>query len=164
MKIHAILLFFLIVLFSCSPKKQTSDQEPIPTNPYYDNTATELTSEQRKAFDTLNVLQINTDEQSRIYSTFADIRQPCYPPDTSFVISQSEFHSAMQAFLAEHCTEMDSTRRKELGNAAVLSQKQYKVLHCSQNLHPEDYTNGLPRNGIWVMPSVLGRRDILLVW
>ena len=155
-------LFLLLV--SCSTKQQPSQESDKSIEQFYDRTATELTEEQRTAFDALNLLQINTDEKSRLYSTFANISQPCYPPDTNIIISQSEFLGAMEAFIARHCRDMDTFMQKELGHAAVLSQKQYNVLHCSQNARTEDYTKGLPRTGTWIMPGVLGKRDIILEW
>ena len=165
-----MILIANLVLFSCSPINEKAEQEqsPIYSLPFYITTYTdsikELTIEQESAFDVLNRLQASTDEKNRIYSTFANIFQPCYPPDTSFVISRSELLIAMERFLTKHCTNLTKEERNELAATAVLAQEEYMVLHCAVNSSNLNYKNGLPMSGIWVMPNVLGRRDITLVW
>ncbi len=124
----------------------------------------ELSPEQEAAFDALDRLQTNTDDISQLYSTFANIEQPCYPADTSIHISRAYLLKSMKHFVTKHCTLMPVEERERLASAAVLAQEEYLVKHCTQGFTDHNYENGLPMTGIWVMPNVLGHRDVLLVW
>lgn len=160
-----MLLCFPCLLFSCIPAQESNEQEQeMNDSTIYNNIVQELTSEQQFAFDALNTLQISTDVKNRLYSTFADIVQPCFPPDTSFVISQSELQRAMMQFVKENCTYLNIEKQEELASTAVLAQKEYTVLYCSDHSSNINYGKGIPRTGTWVMPGVLGRRDVILVW
>lgn len=169
-KLLTIIAITQLALFSCAANNEKTEQNQQSTYslPPFSTTSTdsipELTSEQESALDALNMLQINTDEKNRLYSTFANINQPCYPPDTNFVISRSEFQIAMSQFLTMHCTNLTKKEREELATASVLAQEEYTVLHCNSNSSNLNYKNGLPMSGIWIMPNVLGRRDVLLEW
>jgi len=124
----------------------------------------ELTQEQQSAFDALNKLQISTDERDRLYSTFPNIEQPCYPADTSFEVSQSELLLFMEKFISKHCQNLTTEDQKQLTKSSVLAQEKYTILHCVGNESNANYEKGLPMTGTWIMPNVLGRRDIILVW
>jgi hypothetical protein len=169
MKESILLLIIPGLILSCTTGQQERDQvqQSIYSLPFYSTTYTdsliELTPEQQSAFDALNTLQVSTDEKSRLYSTFADICQPCYPPDTSFVISRAELLIAMKQFLTRHCTNLTIEKRNELAATSVLAQEEYTVLHCRISSN-HNYVNGLPMSGTWIMPSVLGRRDVILEW
>lgn len=123
-----------------------------------------LTLIQKSAFDALNTLQVSTDEMNRIYSTFPNINQPCYPPDTSFNIPQSKLLEAMNEFLLIYGTNLTDERRTELAAISVQAQNNYIVNFCPVNFENSNYENGLPLKGIWVLPNILGRRDLTLVW
>ena len=158
------LIIISVVIFSCRYGPEGKDHKQMfsdPTAKKYP--VTELTIEQESAFDVLTELQVNSDEQSRLYSTFANIVQPCYPPDTSFVISQSELLIAMKQFVKENYTRLNIEERSRLIHTAVKAQTEYTVLHCN-NQSNANYESGLPLSGIWVLPSVLGRRDVILQW
>lgn len=150
-----VLLIFPFLIFSCTffQKEKKPKQE-----------LANITEEQQSAFDALNTLQVNTDERDRLYSTFADIRQPCYPPDSSFVITQSELLNAMTQFVNKNCTNIEIEERNRLINTSVLAQMEYRVLHCANNPYSINYDNGLPMKGTWIMPNVLGRRDVIIHW
>lgn len=132
----------------------------IPENEY----VVELSLEQEDAFDALNELQMGTDEMNRIYSTFAGVTQPCYPPDSSFTLSQKEFLIAMNYFVNENCKYKTREERESLANAVVLVQEEYSILHCQDNPTQIKNIDGLPMYGIWVLPNLLGRRDLLIEW
>jgi len=160
-----VLLFFPCLLFSCTFTQEGEEKKQELTDlTDNNNTVSELNSEQEAAFDALNTLQVSTDEMNRLYSTFANIAQPCYPPDTSFVITQSELEVAMKQFVEQHCTNLSAEERDKLHKTAVLAQKEYKVLHCSGNPSDIDDEKSLPYMGTWIMPNVLGRRDVILKW
>ena len=163
-----ILLVLPYLIFSCTAAQEGTDQKQeltdFPASYPNSDTVSELTQEQQSAFDALNTLQVSTDEKNRIYSTFADIFQPCYPADTSFVISQSELLIIMKQFISKYCKNLAVEKQNELAATAVLAQEEYKILHCRDNSYDENYENGLPMTGTWIMPSVLGRRDVILVW
>ena len=148
-----ILLVLPFLLFSCTnAEKRTSHSDP------------GITIEQQAAFDALNTLQVGTDVPNRLYSTFANIDQPCYPADTSFVISQHDLFMVMKIFISENCKYMSVEQQSTLAETSAQAQDEYRVLHCSDNSENENYEGGLPMTGTWVMPNVLGRRDVIIVW
>ena|GEM_PF-1013526 len=165
-----ILVATPFLLTSCTQTNQETDLKqqsdyPLPTYfSTYTDTLLELTPEQQSAFDALNTLQVSTDEKDQFYSTFAGFTQPCYPPDTSLTISRSKLLTAMEQFVTRHCTNLTMKERSELIATAVLAQEEYMVLHCTDKSSNFDYENGLPMTGTWVIPSVLGRRDVIIVW
>ena len=155
--------FMVSLILSCSAptKKTTPDKNSaVSTSSYSDS----LTFEQEAAFDALNTLQVSTDQMNRIYSTFPNINQPCYPPDTSFLISQSELLEAMERFVSIHCTNLTSKRRNQLAKTSALAQESYTVNLCLSESKNPSFENGLPLTGTWVLPNILGRRDLTLVW
>lgn len=124
----------------------------------------ELTPQQQSAFDALNTLQVSTDEMNRLYSTFAGIIQPCYPPDTSLTISQTELLIAMKQFVTRNCKRLSAKEQDELASTSVLAQEEYTLSLCLDNSANVTYENGAPMKGTWVIQSVLDRRDVILVW
>lgn len=153
----------LLLLSACSPPNNSSEKENhgIPSQ---EATVSELTPEQESAFDALNTLQVSTDEMNRLYSTFGGIDRPCYPPDTSLTISQAELLIAMKQFVASNCKNLPVEKRDELAAASVLAQKEYTLSLCLGNSAQVTYQNGAPMVGTWVLPNVLDRRDVLIVW
>ncbi|MEM9548580.1 MAG: hypothetical protein AAGA77_21520 [Bacteroidota bacterium] len=123
-----------------------------------------LTPEQNAALDAMNKLQANTDEKNHFYSTFAGIEHPCYPPDTSFTISQAELLAAMNQFVESHCKELTKEERDKLAASMVLAQEEYIVAYCLANATNVSYKDGIPRIGTWIMPGILGRRDVIIAW
>ena len=160
-----IMVILSFLMLSCSTAQENLDEKQGRTDfPTPNSNIQELTKEQQSAFDALNTLQTSTDEMNRLYSTFANINQPCYPADTSFTISRSELLTAMKQFVTKHCTNLSFEERDKLAATAVLAQEKYIVLHCPDNSSNVNYENGLPLTGTWVMPGVLGRRDVILIW
>ncbi|MEM6378256.1 MAG: hypothetical protein AAF705_08590 [Bacteroidota bacterium] len=123
-----------------------------------------LTPEQQSAFDALNTLQISTDERNRLYSTFAGSAQPCYPLDTSLNISQVELLEAMKQFVTDNCKRLTIEEGNDLATTSVLAQQTYSVSLCLNNSENVSYKDGIPKTGTWLIPNVLGRRDIVIVW
>ena len=148
------LLFLTCLSIACNFVQEGNEQK------------TELTQEQEAALEALNTLQTSTDERNRFYSTFANQKHSFYPPDTSFEVSQSELLIYIEQFISEHCQNLAPEIQHQLAKKAVLAQKKYTVLYCTvtlpkSNINPEQ---GPPMKGIWVMPSVLDSRDVILVW
>jgi hypothetical protein len=146
MKLTILVLLFLIISCTNAPNKTT------------------LTLAQQSAFEALNTLQVSSDMQNRLYSTFANIDQPCYPADTSFVITQAQLFIVMKKFVSRHYKNLPAEQQDKLVEISVKAQEEYQVLHCNNNSENEHYENGLPMTGTWIMPNVLGRRDVILVW
>ena len=161
-----VLIILTTILFSCTTvqeeKNQKQDIVGFPAT--YVDSLPELTSAQEAAFDALNTLQTSTDEVNRLYSTFANTYQPFYPADTSFVITQSQLLTFMKQFVSQHCQHLTKDMQDELAKTSVLAQEQYTVFYCSRESSSENFKNGLPLSGIWVIPNVLGRRDVIIVW
>ena len=154
-------------MMSCSSKPQgTRSMDPLP-----DSTTirVKLTPEQGAAFDALNDLQRQMQAQ-HLYSTFPGISQECLQPDTSYVISRIALLDAMVELLGKYCTDIPIGERNELATNAVLAQETYTIEQCYGNelqmidgvLH--DVQSTASRSGTWVLPKVLGHRDIVLVW
>ncbi len=161
----SVVFFFPCVIVSCTLSQDGNKQKrELTDSASYDNPVLELTQEQQSAFDALNKLQTSTDEMNRLYSTFANIGQPFYPADTSFEISQTELLIFMEKFISKHCQNLTPKIQIQLTKSSVLAQKKYTVLHCKGNNSNVNYEKGLPMTGAWVMPNVLGRRDVILVW
>ena len=159
------LLALPCLLLACGPTEEEKKQyQMIADAQAYNTTFDSLTTAQEEAMDALTTLQVSSDEKSQLYSTFAAHNQPCYPPDTNIIISQAEFRIAMQQFVNKHCKKMPAEQRDYLANTAALSQADYAVLHCRGNSVKSDYENGIPLTGYWVIPCVLGRRDLIIVW
>lgn len=158
------------LLNACSyPKDIFEEDKQLRTSqPTYSvqnlGTIPELTPKQQAAFDALNKLQVSTDERNRLYSTFAGIFQNCYPPDTSLTISQSELLKAMKQFVTFNCKNLTTEERDTLAATSILAQKEYTLSLCLGNSTNINYKNGPPMSGTWVLTSVLGRRDVIIVW
>lgn len=170
MKMSLMLSILLSLLNGCSLHNDRWEREKHiaysqPTNIAQNmETVSELTPEQQSAFEALNTLQVSTDEMNRLYSTFAGIVQPCYPPDTSLTISQAKLLIAMKQFVTTNCKNLTVEERDKLASASVLAQEEYTILLCLDNSAGVTYEDGAPMTGTWVMPSVLGRRDVIIVW
>ena len=101
MKKLLVILFFPCLIITCTFSQEGNEQKrELTDSNSYNNPISELTQDQQSAFDALNKLQTNTDEMNRLYSTFANIDQPCYPADTSFEVSQSELLMFMEQFIS----------------------------------------------------------------
>lgn len=163
----SLYLFFLISLISSScifTEKRTDPDKEQKKSLAPDNYVEELSKEQEDSFNAWNTLQTNTDQRNRLYSTFAGIEHSCYPADTSFQISQSELLSYLEKFLAKHCHRLTKEYKHQLVTQAVLAQKNYMVLHCIEDSPLTNSTVEISMSGTWVLPNVLERRDVILVW
>ena len=157
-----VCLCLLCIVGSCMVmQNEDEDKNELPNSNIY---VAELTQEQQAAFDALNTLQTSTDEKNRLYSTFPNIKQPCYPADTSFEVSQLELQHFMKKFIEQHCQNLTLEHQLELTKSSVLAQQQYTVWYCKEENSMVNYKKGIPMTGTWVMPNVLGRRDVILVW
>lgn len=164
---------FLIILLSLSacnsnPNKPKTDlpfkQAPETSAKPNFNTPVELSPEQDSALEALNRLQTSSLEPNRIYSTFPGIHHDCYPADTSFTISQAELLKALLEFTQLHYQEREAPFPSRLAALAVKAQSEYQVLVCLDFPGDINYQQGIPRKGTWVLPNMLGRRDVLIVW
>ena len=168
MKVLLVLLLCVFLLNSCSQLNNRSEKEAAFSQsnniPQSLDITPELTAAQQSAFDALNTLQVSTDEMNRLYSTFVGIGQSRYPPDTSLTISQSELLIAMKQFVTSNCKYLTTEEREELAATSVLAQKEYTLSICLGNSENINYENGPPMSGTWVLPSILGRRDLIIVW
>lgn len=154
----SVSIVILTMILSCSNGAPGANKADSTRNKF------ELTTEQREALDALDVIQVSTDEKNRLYSTFPNIKQPCYPADSNFTISQAEFFIAIKHFTSIHCTNLPIEQQESLSETSASMQAEYQVLYCSEKFENEDYEHGLPRTGTWVLPNVLGRRDVTMIW
>lgn len=165
------ILFIAIpcLLFSCTNGQGESGQKS-ETRHYIDldtvqhtdpNTA--FTQQQEEAFDALNSIQL---QGRNMYSTFAGLDHECYPPDTSFMISQDQLLVAMKALLSRHFKNVTPDIRDRLAAKAVLAQEEYLVYRCKGYFEEStgDAITKAPTLGSWILPKVLNQRDIIMIW
>ncbi len=128
---------------------------------YADSAPNEI---QQSAFDALNTLQQSTDKINHLYSTFANISHASCLEGINYEISQSELLGYMKQFVTRHCQNLKPELRNELARLSVQAQEKYIVMHCRSKDDKENISEGLRMTGTWVMPNVLGLRDVVLIW
>ncbi len=159
----------LLVCFSCSlsnekvEKGQESSGFVSPKAIQNSDPLQELTTAQQSAFDALNTIQR---QGKHLYSTFSGIHHNCFPPDTTFVISQSELLVALEILLERHYVNIEAEQRAKLAYTSVLAQEEYLVLQCNghSNGTMNDKRKNIPTSGSWILPEILGRRDVIMEW
>lgn len=153
------LLIIPFLLFACGAEpKGDSIPKAIP------NSLPPISSDQQAALDALNVLQQNLDVPNKIYSTFPNITQPFYPHDSTFVISQSDFHLALDMLVEKYGTRLDASYRDSLTHTSALALEEYTVRHCRDTASNKYVDFKYSTTGAWVLPNVLERRDVVIVW
>ncbi len=164
MKIITALLVTQWILFSCTPaqEKNAGKQGSINYPPSYSHPDPDtLSKEQQAAFDALNSIQR---QGQHLYSTYPGTHNSMQP-DTSFVISQAQLLAALEEFLSRHYTGISAEERTRLVVQAVSAQEEYLVLQRNDNsTGSADSAENIPASGTWILPEVLGRRDIVLEW
>jgi len=169
-KLRLLIVFcLLLVCLSCSLSnekvgqgQQSNDFGSLNALQYSDSLP-KLTAEQQSAFDALNSIQR---QGKHLYSTFSGIHHECFAPDTTFVISQSELLVALEILLERYYTNIDVEQRDKLANESVLAQEEYLVVECSRNSNEimNDKSKNIPNSGSWILPEILGRRDVIIEW
>ena len=168
LKNHINLLIIIFLIASCGSSQEENNEAEVKVDfsEFYAPTdkVEELTQQQELAFDALNTIQTSTDERNRFYATFANTFQACYPPDTSFILSQAELLKYMKKFVSKHCQNLEEDVRIKLAETSVLAQEKYTVFYCNSNSLSKNHKNELPTSGTWIMPGILGHRDVIMVW
>ena len=169
-KLQLLMTFCLpLVYLSCTMSNESAGQQQDSSSFVSYNsiqstdTLPKLTTNQQTAFDALNSIQV---QGKHLYSTFSGIHHDCLPPDTSFVISQAELLLAMKTLLERHYTHIKAEQRSKLANESVLAQEEYLVLQCNENSNGtiNDKSINIPNSGSWILPEILGRRDLIIEW
>jgi len=124
----------------------------------------EISKEQEFALNALNQLQNRTDQSNQLYSTFAKQIHSFCTANTRYKISQSELLVYLKEFISKKCSNIDIETQEDLARISVLAQKEYIIAHCQENDESINTQEGLSTNGTWVLPNILGRRDLILVW
>lgn len=158
-------------MLSCTSTQQEAGHQQDSTNlpSGYKEILPEITTEQQTAFDALNTLQMQMQAQY-LYSTFPGLGHACFPADSSFVISRAELLTVIEALLAKHCTDLSLEERSRLAAQAVMAQKEYSVEWCfgTSPLLVDGVLTEVPiktsSSGTWILPRVLGQRDVILEW
>ena len=161
-----LLCFFVLVACSQSDSKSniTSEQNKQSRIDQFNQATSVLSNEQQAAFDALNTIQTSTDEMNRLYSSFAGASKACNIPDTIIIMTQDELLSAMMHFVENNCGSLSVADRKALALNAVKSQEVYTIKVCFGELKTANNDNKNLRNGTWLLPNVLGRRDVVIEW
>ncbi|GLR18264.1 hypothetical protein [Portibacter lacus] len=155
-----LLIVFSFLLWSCNNGPGNNEQPPNINS----DAASKLTADQSKALEAFDLIQVGIDSKGRLYSTFPNSNQPCYPADSSFVIPRTEFLVAMKQFTTTYCTSLPPEEQLLLAESVAKAQAEFQIAHCSNSSVKQDYKNGLPMTGTWVLPNFLGRRDVTMIW
>lgn len=161
----AILLLIVVSTFSCAEEQERADQRQdstrvIPDNPNPDSIS-QLSPQQQIAFDAFNAIQV---QGEHLYSTFSGIHHDCSSPDSSFVITRIELQIALEELLSLYYTPLSVEERNKLANEAVQAQEEYLVLQCGYSIETSGGNIPDQTSGTWILPEVLSRRDIIIVW
>ncbi|MCH2214788.1 MAG: hypothetical protein MK086_06415 [Flavobacteriales bacterium] len=160
--------FILYSLFSCSSPNSSIERETVISNPTSKNekqqTSSEPSPQQESAFDALNKLQFSTNEQNRLYSTFPGSAPLCFDKDTTVTISQSEFQKVLVGFTLNNCDILMASESEELASQAALAQEEYSLTICLNGEDKAFQDNLLSTRGTWILPNILGFRDLIIVW
>ena len=167
MKPPLYLLFSFIAILSCSSDHYQNGQNQASISFTKDSNVldnpVELTQEQERAFAALNSIQV---QGQNLYSTFAGIQHECSSVDTSYIMGQVQFLLALKKLISIHYTIISKEEGDKLASAAVLAQEKYLLVLCNDN--SIEVINGadkdVPYSGTWILPNVLGRRDIIITW
>jgi hypothetical protein len=167
--IHLVLLFNL-ALISCTSKLSEMDSlddentsgslSRLDERPIFERTA-----EQDSARKALNFLQRHT--QGHLYSTFLNAQNPCYPPDTTFVINQIELQNAIDRIVLLYGEGLSPEERVQLPIAASIGEESYYVEQCLES-EIEKYQIAFMRDipsssGTWLIRDLTGS-DLILCW
>ena len=163
---RTLLCIHFICSLSCSPVSEDEGvaYEKVDFERSRIDSNTVLSKDEHNALNAWNTLQLSTNEKNRLYSTFASLGQPCYPLDTCFSITQLELAFYLKKFVSKYCQSLPEDLQNELVQTSVLAQEDYSVLCCNIEVQSQKDNVGLPMNGTWIMPNILGRRDVILVW
>jgi len=152
-------LFFITSIFTllCC-----TDQFKADGSQNSDTLLPQLSLDQKAASEALTQLQMSTDRMNRLYSTFPGIEHSCYPADTIFLLTQDEFHLAMKKFITDNCKNIDQETRSQLMQRSHLAQENYTVHHCNRD-RKKELDSGM-YSGTWIIPKLLNRRDLIILW
>ncbi len=165
-RVFAISYLFLLVACSQSDNKfnMTSEQNKQSRIDQFNQATSVLSNEQQAAFDALNTIQTSTDEMNRLYSSFAGAAQSCNIPDTIMIMKQNEFQEAMLQFIQYNCKRLSAKDQRALALNAAKAQDEYTIRVCFDEPVPASNADKYLRNGTWLIPNVLGRRDVVIEW
>lgn len=168
-KMVVLLLVGQYLLLSCNSSKEKGnlkENDSISTTKN-EQKVLELNEVQKRAFDALDSIQRQF-EGEHLYSTFPGIGHNCYPPDSSFFISQDELLEVIEDLIDEYAESILIEQFKKLAAHGVLAQKEYVVKSCFFAPRQKDNRNfkilPIANRKAWILPMVLERRDIILAW
>ena len=165
----SLLLLSAVLIISCSSPQDHANKSDLPNSPYRlplinKEELPAISPEQQTAFDAQNTIQTSTDAKNVFYGTFPATQHQFYPADTSLSITQTQLQAALQRFVNDNCSQFSQPMRDSLAATAALAQDDYTLMLCHENLAPEIYKDGPPEKGIWVLPNILYRKDLVIKW
>jgi hypothetical protein len=168
-RLHIFLpIVWVALLFVACNLEREKNQTQGSTDTETTDLLMELNPKQKAAFDALDTLQVHS--RGHLYSTFAGLSHACFPADTSYVLTQSELKVAIEEVMAEYGTDLSATRHDDIFKTCIQAQESYTVQHCFAATRDPAYRDFLKQNpqaqktGVWVIPNVLGHRNIVLEW
>lgn len=163
-----IALFFLIpwISFSCNFKQQPEIENSTVNTPAQngvDFIPDSLTIEQENALDILDQIQISTDDPNTFYSTFSGLDHAFLPADTILTLKRVEFQKALRTYLETRASTFSSVAKDSLAEMAAAAQEEYIVLVVGEG-SPKAVEGWNSNNNIWLIPSLLDHRDVVIHW
>lgn len=160
-------LFTAVLLFACHSQEEAEPQvQKQAAMDYSDGLASfdSLSPAQEKAFNLLDSLQTSSDQAHRLFSTFPGSYHEGFPPDSSLSLSSSQFKTALQQFIRQNYARYSEEESNNLAQQIALLQEDYQLLLCLPESSSREFSTTPAQEGIWVLPKLLGRRDLVLVW
>lgn len=170
MKFRYIILVFLgLSICSCSDAQKETTSQPQEEIVNYSQEGpiswlqNELTEPEEKALDALDKIQVSG---WQLYSTFPSLNHDCQGINSSFRITQAQFHDALLDLLNQYYLDLPEEERIELASTASKAQDKYIVRTCgatTEKLIMEESV-APPRKGRWIFRSLLAQRDLVINW
>ena len=159
MRIYVATACFVFSLLACNNEDTPAKSKSQSTELEELNERKELSLEQERALDLLDVIQTNS--EYHLYSTFQGVDYPCTPPDTTLSLSNKEFEAALTEFLNKYYSGIPS-EIDALAKDIAMVDTLIVIEHCRSAEGDLPHTNS--RNGIWVVRDLCDRRDLFIIW
>ena len=160
-----MLIFTALSICSCTDAPdEVKSQEYEEYHPEEEAVLTkELNETEETALDALDTIQISG---SQLYSTFPEHEHDCHGNISSYIITRDEFEDALIDLLNQHYLDMPKEKGADLAFRAAKAQEEYIVRTCgsASKLLILEELEAPPKSGMWIFPSLLDQRDLVIQW
>ena len=165
-KMYSIMLIFpALPISSCTNTQDEAKTQEQEENHLEEKAVLpkELNEAEERALDALDTIQISG---SQFYATFPEHEHDCHGNISSYIITSEEFEDALIDLLNQHCLDMPKEKGADLAFRAAKAQEEYIVRTCgsASKLLILEELEAPPKSGMWIFPSLLGQRDLVIQW